>query len=286
MENKIKHLSLYNDVGQAVNMSIKTENNLYPHLHDHTFWEFMLIEDGSFAQYINDEKYILNKNELHILPPSTAHLVQPLPNKQTLFVNFEVSSSFMQDCFLLLGLDLDQTFSFDFLKINCSDFEMNSFASILTNLPNADISSNDSKQPILKLIVLKLISKTIQHLNTAPTFFHKNDLITKVLTELNDKNNFSLTINQICAKLNYCHEYITRLFKQNGLNLPVNIFLKNKLSHSCTYLISSSLTITHIAELCGINSTSYFNKSFKKEYGLTPSEYRKKYAIPLPIYKN
>lgn len=284
--NNIKHLSLYNDVGQSVNMNIKNEHNLYPHYHNHGFWEFMLIESGSFIQIINDKELVLNKNELYILNPLTVHKIKPASKKSALFVNFEISNAFMQSFFDTLGLSLEQTFSFEVLQLHCSDIEMYSFVSLLDTLPQKDIFTNDSTQNVLKLIASKIILKALEYLSTAPKYAHKNNIITSMLIELNDKNNFSLSLNEICSKLNYCHEYITRLFKQNNLDSPVNIFLKNKLTHSCTYLLSSTFNITTIAQLCGINSTSYYNKCFKKEYGITPSEYRKKFAMPCPPTKN
>ena len=47
-------------------------------------------------------------------------------------------------------------------------------------------------------------------------------------------------------------------------------------------LANSKIKIINIAELCGIYSISYFNTAFKKEFGISPSQYRKKYS-PLPL---
>ena len=39
------------------------------------------------------------------------------------------------------------------------------------------------------------------------------------------------------------------------------------------------MPIIKIAEICGIYTVSYFNKSFKAEYGISPSQYRKNNKI-------
>ncbi|MBQ7348975.1 MAG: helix-turn-helix transcriptional regulator, partial [Clostridia bacterium] len=46
---------------------------------------------------------------------------------------------------------------------------------------------------------------------------------------------------------------------------------------TATLLTNSKMKIINVAELCGIYTISYFNKSFKKEFGESPSQYRKKH---------
>jgi AraC-like DNA-binding protein len=41
-------------------------------------------------------------------------------------------------------------------------------------------------------------------------------------------------------------------------------------------LLSSSDNILEIAAECGYDNLSYFNRLFKKKYGVTPSAYRNK----------
>ena len=47
-----------------------------------------------------------------------------------------------------------------------------------------------------------------------------------------------------------------------------------KMERAQYYLRTTSLSITHIADLCGYNEHSKFCNFFKRETGLTPSQYR------------
>ena len=80
--------------------------------------------------------------------------------------------------------------------------------------------------------------------------------------------------------MSYSHEHIIRLFNKHGLESPNKLFLKNKLRYSTMLLKSSNMKIAEIAEKCGIFTMSYFNKSFKLEYNMSPTEYKRKYKTP------
>jgi AraC-like DNA-binding protein len=107
-------------------------------------------------------------------------------------------------------------------------------------------------------------------------------IIKSVLSELNNPKNYFVTTKEIIKRLDYSQEYIIRLFKLSNLDSPNKIFLKNKLNYACTFLRNSEIKIIDIAEMCGIYTISYFNKVFKEEFGISPSNYRKKYKTNIP----
>ena len=49
-----------------------------------------------------------------------------------------------------------------------------------------------------------------------------------------------------------------------------------RLSMASRMLVSSDDNIIDIAAHCGYDNLSYFNRIFKKKYGITPSAYRRK----------
>ncbi len=71
----------------------------------------------------------------------------------------------------------------------------------------------------------------------------------------------------------------TRLFSQikaiTGMT-PNDYILNMKLNKSLILLSNHTLTIGEIAYQLGFSSPAYFSKCFKKQFGVTPAEYRKK----------
>ena len=50
---------------------------------------------------------------------------------------------------------------------------------------------------------------------------------------------------------------------------------KQKLEHGETLLKTTGYTLQEICEIIGYDSCAHFSRTFKKRYGLSPSEFRK-----------
>ena len=49
-----------------------------------------------------------------------------------------------------------------------------------------------------------------------------------------------------------------------------------RLFQASVMLLSGADSVTAVAQSCGFDNLSYFNRLFRKKYGCTPGEYRKK----------
>ena len=251
---------------------IDHQKNLTFGYHNHDFWEFMFVQHGSVTNNFENETKVLKKNELCILAPSTAHSVRNLDKTFILF-NFEVKTSFIEEICKTLGANSPcEILPKDFAQFSLNGREVNEFVEILNKLHN-EYSYDNKNDTILRILITKFITKAVMSNQTQQNV--KNPIIQKMLQELKNIDNFQLSIKDVCDKLKYSHEYITRLFNKENLDAPSKIFLNTKLSYACTLLSNSTLSIIDVANLCGIYSLSYFNKSFKNYCGVTPSVFRK-----------
>lgn len=71
--------------------------------------------------------------------------------------------------------------------------------------------------------------------------------------------------------------YLAREFKKEFGTTIIQYILAKKITNAKELLRYSSASIEDIAQLCGIDDASYFNKVFKKMEGCTASEYRKRW---------
>ena len=69
--------------------------------------------------------------------------------------------------------------------------------------------------------------------------------------------------------------HLIRCFKKYLSSTPHEYLLACRIRHAKQQLIISPLSIEAIAESCGFNSASHFTRSFHKNTGSTPSEFRR-----------
>ena len=69
--------------------------------------------------------------------------------------------------------------------------------------------------------------------------------------------------------------HLVRCFKNCTNRTPHEYLLSYRLRQSKQRLSNSSATIEEIAEQCGFNSASHFTRAFRRNSGMTPSEFRK-----------
>jgi len=82
------------------------------------------------------------------------------------------------------------------------------------------------------------------------------------------------SIAACCRKLSISPSYFHRIYRSTfGVSCTQDI-LKSKLDHAKKLLLSTTDTLQIIAQKCGYDY-SHFMRTFKKEVGMTPTEYRR-----------
>ncbi len=84
-----------------------------------------------------------------------------------------------------------------------------------------------------------------------------------------------ITIEKIAKYCDYSEFYIMKLFKQYTGVSCVDYVNNYRLTIAGRMLRDSDDDIASIAYAVGFNNVSYFNRQFKKQYGMTPREFRR-----------
>lgn len=86
-----------------------------------------------------------------------------------------------------------------------------------------------------------------------------------------------VTLNKIADAGKISISNCNVIFKKYLKESPIKYLLNYRLMKSTELLVENALPITEVAFEVGFSNPSYFIDAFKKAYGLTPNEYRKKF---------
>lgn len=84
---------------------------------------------------------------------------------------------------------------------------------------------------------------------------------------------------QMEQDLHYHFDYLSRCLKQYAGMSPLAYRHHLQIEHAKRLLAHSDEPLTAIGERCGFRDANYFSRLFKREAGLTPGEYRRRYSV-------
>lgn len=100
------------------------------------------------------------------------------------------------------------------------------------------------------------------------------NLTCKILKYIETSFNNDITLKDISHKFGVNPHIITNIFSDK-LNTSFNIYIGMLRSeHAAKLIRSTQLPLTVIGELSGFGSSRTFNRVFKKNFNITPKEYR------------
>lgn len=83
---------------------------------------------------------------------------------------------------------------------------------------------------------------------------------------------------EIAERLGISESHLIRLFSRHIGVSPGRCLKKRRMEYAKELLVQSELPVALIAELTGFSDANYFSKAFRKENGMSPSEYARQYA--------
>jgi AraC-like DNA-binding protein len=114
-------------------------------------------------------------------------------------------------------------------------------------------------------------------------------VIHKIIEYIESNLYEEITLDELCLRTNYSKSHLSRTInKYLGTSLSSYI-MRRRLSLSAVMIKETDKTLSYISDLFGFNSTKYYSTLFKKEFEISPSDYRKSnkyiYLYPKRIVK-
>ena len=130
------------------------------------------------------------------------------------------------------------------------------------------------KEALLNNYIVNILTELLVSHETATPGMVSADIISDSIAYINEHLTDPLTLNELAAQVSLSPFYFSRLFKKETGFSPHSYIIITRISNAKFLLRSSDSSIKNICFSTGFTSESSFCTTFKKETGITPSEYR------------
>lgn len=248
-------------------------------LHSHTYYELFIVVKGEFTHNYMGKEISLSSGDAVLIIPNHEHLL--LAKTQH---DVHANISITEQAFKSLTKTYNTEF-YEFLnQTSGQPFHLN------TEELSFLVKSLNSTYAMDNAIALDYYYLSILHFIFGLFISKKNDNISELqipdwlkdfLNTLSSPSVFCLPLKEIYSLSNYSQSRFIYLFK-HYMNIPPISYINNlKINYSKKLLTQTNYDLLFISNEVGFSSYSYFATFFKKNVGLSPSEYREKSYKPI-----
>ncbi len=248
--------------------------------HAHDYYEFYFFLEGNVSIQIDKELYAVTYGDIVIMPPGISHrpVIHNVDVPYRRFV-FWISQEF---CSHLLNLSPDYGYLMQLVQTQKKFLFHNdrvTFHSIHSRLitlleemqgnrfgkaANISLCVND-----LILHLNRLIYERFHPVSVKETTSLYESICTFIETHMEE----DLSLERLAGEFFVSKYHIAHIFKEN-LGLSIHQYITKKRLAYCRQSILSDVSITKAYETYGFGDYSSFYRAFKKEYGISPKDFR------------
>ncbi|MBE6024336.1 MAG: helix-turn-helix domain-containing protein [Cellulosilyticum sp.] len=258
--------------------------------HHHNYYEFYFLLGGSVSINIAGTDYPLSSGDMILIPPNTLHcmniLDQSIPYQRVVFwitesYCDELVKEFPEYGYLMRHVVDSKRYIHHYDVISFNTLQSKAFQLI------EEIHANHfGKVAKISLCVHDLmlhLNRTVYEMEHPSVPRETQSLYENLISYIEGHLDEDLSLERLAHEFFVSKYHISHVFKENmGLSIYQYI-LKKRLS-MCREAITTNTKISEAYLQCGFKDYSSFYRAFKKEYGLSPSEYQELYAHKLSVF--
>ena len=126
----------------------------------------------------------------------------------------------------------------------------------------------------LKYMIERLYEESLKQISDT----NEHDIYRKALQYIKEHYTEGITVADVSKHINYSESYFGYAFKKK-YKMTVSQYVRElQLAKSKDLLENTSFSVSSVASYVGFDDFNYFSALFKKHFGLSPKEYRKKHT--------
>ena len=267
-----------------IRTQISDQNSEHVSLHSHTFYEIILCKSGNIQYLLDDKRFLFQTGDILLIPPGISH--SPL-FLETLTIPYEryiiwINKDFWES-------SVKEYPDLDFAFCQCqkrNNYLLRSTQATWSSLFYGATSALKevqekklgwqllSRSSLIALMVH--IGRTYYYQDVPILTAEKSSLADDVFSYINEHLAEKITLEQVAKHLLVSQSTISHLFQKQFGTSFYHFIIQRRLIAAKNGILSG-IPLQQIWETCGFPDYSSFYRSFKKEYGISPREFRNAY---------
>lgn len=253
----------------------------------HDFWELVYIDKGSVAVRRDEEELILKQGQIIFHRPNEFHSIRAMDSSPNFFVISFVSASLAMASFERCCMQLERIHK---TLLSAVITEAEKTYIIPKNDPDLRKLRRKTDGPIggeqliktclEQLLIFLLRSITEKNKTVLPQMnVEEAPLITALKEYLTIRCEENVRIEEICHAFGYSKSFLSRLFREYTGQSLAGFARKRKIERAKELIRQSDLNFAQISAILSFENPQYFSRVFKKECGMTPTEFKNRAHI-------
>ncbi len=267
--------SEYLDKLRVIDIERKTlDASVYMHWHE--FCELELVIAGGGVHKFNNQVVPFRRGSLFLQLPTDFHEVLVDESDLPQLYSVKFSETFIEPAIFqeVLG-NIRQR------QVLLNEREYQSIARDFEQLYEEFIGDSLFREHVMKLLVEKIVislerlaSKAqSQEAGESNLGSHVN-IIRESLAYIQKNYGRPISLQEIAAKANMSPNYFSAYFREN-VGCTFRDYLRNvRMRYSISYLANFDLPVYKISEMAGYNNYEHFERTFQREFGVSPRTFR------------
>jgi AraC family cel operon transcriptional repressor len=242
-------------------------------LHSHDFYEMLLVRNGTARHRVNGSSEMLERGDLLFIRPDDTHALAAQAGSDCTILNVLFLAETARHLASRYGDEFGGRFFWSDAplptRIRLHGPQLERAVNNTQDLENTIRSLARIEQFLLSLMT-HVLDATSTMDPRAPAW------LARACREAHRPEIFRTGVPALVAEAGRGHEHVCRQMRTYLGMSPTQYLNKVRVQHAAMLLANSELSLADVALDCGFENQSYFHRLFRRRYGCTPTDFRRR----------
>ncbi|MDF2921312.1 MAG: AraC family transcriptional regulator [Paenibacillaceae bacterium] len=247
-------------------------------LHTHEYYELQCVIKGTLKHSFADgTTHHLPVGSFLLIRPEDVHVCRAATEEECEFIMIVYSVETLQELFSYLGKGFrpERLLESQYPPVySLSEVERLHFLHSFQQVAALPLDQQELIKTLLRSLLMEFLLLCFP---VQPLLEERGEpeWLREVYYEMQKKDNFILGTQRMVELSGRSHHHLCREFKRYFQQTPTDYIIGLRLNYAANLLIHSSKSVTDIAMDLHFQNLSYFHQRFKRQFGMSPAQFRK-----------